>query len=259
MYDKIYKIFLDSDIDIIDSNKLIEYIKFCLDNDLKIATKLTTSRHHILPKSLFKEYSDLNKNLWNSAHLSYSDHYIAHSILAQSIHNTKIIGAWWMMNFKDKITKDISGEKLIGEKVYSELFAKAVLETSIRNANKVVCRLKENPDEYISVPSEEYKCNRHLYLGATEGKISVIEKISGNKIFITSEEYKCNKNIYTFHKTNSIVKQSSIDKMIKTNSKIESNGKTKGQNSSIKGINTLKNTIMEDGRTRFEHINNTRG
>jgi hypothetical protein len=39
--------------------------------------------HHILPKKLFPEFKNFNKNNWNCARLPYRDHYIAHYLLCK--------------------------------------------------------------------------------------------------------------------------------------------------------------------------------
>jgi len=41
--------------------------------------------HHILPQFMFKEYSNLSKNKWNSVYLSKRAHFIAHYILAKGV------------------------------------------------------------------------------------------------------------------------------------------------------------------------------
>ena len=85
-------------LNVIDENKVLEYINFCLENDEKCKTKFETASHHILPKSIFKEFACLKTNLWNSVHLTHKNHYIAHSILAEAINEKEIIYAWKRMN-----------------------------------------------------------------------------------------------------------------------------------------------------------------
>lgn len=49
-------------------------------NGIKVKNK--TELHHILPKSIFKEFKNLSKNKWNGVHLSFYDHCLAHYYLA---------------------------------------------------------------------------------------------------------------------------------------------------------------------------------
>ena len=47
--------------------------------DIKI--KGQTELHHILPGSVFPEYTNLNEHKWNGVHLTYKEHYICHLLL----------------------------------------------------------------------------------------------------------------------------------------------------------------------------------
>jgi hypothetical protein len=51
-----------NDVDIFWINRYIRFLSiFKLDKSIKNETQ----KHHILPKSIFSEYSDLNINKWN--------------------------------------------------------------------------------------------------------------------------------------------------------------------------------------------------
>lgn len=63
---------------------LNRYIKFVLRFKLDIQIN-KTQKHHILPKSLFPEYSDLTTNKWNESILPIRAHIITHYMLAKSI------------------------------------------------------------------------------------------------------------------------------------------------------------------------------
>jgi len=66
-----------------NSNRwLIRYFKFI--NFCKL-TNYRDEVHHILPRALFPEYSNLNENVWNSIQLSYRQHLISHYILAKAV------------------------------------------------------------------------------------------------------------------------------------------------------------------------------
>lgn len=85
----------------IDSNKidqdfLIWYILYChsaIENDNTIKTE----KHHILPKKLFPEFSNLNKNSWNLATLNLTDHFYVHYLLSKAINSKSTRFAFNMM------------------------------------------------------------------------------------------------------------------------------------------------------------------
>jgi len=93
-------------------SKIQQYIDFCNDNAVsKIKGK--TSHHHILPKKLFPEYSNLNENPWNGVHLLYSDHYYAHWLLSEAVDNYTILSAFCSMHNKDLKNGRIEEKDLI--------------------------------------------------------------------------------------------------------------------------------------------------
>lgn len=66
--------------------------------------------HHILPKSMFPQFSDLGEHVFNSARLTGRQHFIAHWMLAKA-YGGKMWSAFWMMcNRVD--------QKVISSKVY---------------------------------------------------------------------------------------------------------------------------------------------
>ena len=103
-----------------DEGKLLEYVDFCIINNKQKHTKRQTEKHHILLSSIFKQYSDLNIHKWNSTFLTYSDHYLAHSLFAEAIGHNSAVFAWWNMNSQNK-TKVESQEDIIGPERYKEL------------------------------------------------------------------------------------------------------------------------------------------
>lgn len=251
MKTKILNEFLTSDLNITNNDKLIQYIDFCIDNNTS-KTPTKTSHHHILPKGIFEQYENLNGNPWNGAHLTYENHYIAHSILAEAINHPTIIGAWWGMSHVDKDTKSINGLEIIGSKKHAELFENAVKETSERNSGLVLCRLKSQPQETIKVATEEYHSNRHLYLSNTEGKVSVTEIATGNKLYINKEDY--NKEIHNFHKTGSIRSKESIEQERITKQTVGEDGLTISQRAAYKGQETHKKKLEAQGIDYKEYL-----
>ena len=104
-----------------NNDKLIEYVDFCCNNNIGKHHKNVTEKHHILPKSLFKEFEDLSIHKWNATFITYENHYIAHSLLFEAFYDDELIFAWWNMNSQNinKLTK--TPEDIIGPERYKEL------------------------------------------------------------------------------------------------------------------------------------------
>lgn len=60
---------------------IIKYVNFCVENNKHKHTKFLTNAHHILPRSLFREYINFKENPWNRSFLTHSDHLDAHKML----------------------------------------------------------------------------------------------------------------------------------------------------------------------------------
>lgn len=122
MKNKILQEFLNSDIKIKSQQKLEEYIDFCLVNDLGNKIINETEYHHILPDELFPNFSNLSENKFNGVHLTFDNHYKAHSILILATSNPSMSFAWNSMNNMNVKNNRISNpEDLIGPQVYSQL------------------------------------------------------------------------------------------------------------------------------------------
>lgn len=63
--------------------RYINFIFACMEKNCTLPKSTYTERHHILPKAntLFPEYKNLKKNLWNKARLTPEQHFVAHHIL----------------------------------------------------------------------------------------------------------------------------------------------------------------------------------
>lgn len=116
-------------------DNLIKYIEFCLDNVEE--SGIYTENHHILPKCIYPEFSDLKEHPWNSAKLSYENHYIAHSIIMEAFKSTKLIYGWSLMN---GCTGKFLGRKpkeLIGPELYSALKTFFLMEQKNRDYSHI--------------------------------------------------------------------------------------------------------------------------
>lgn len=94
-----------STLKVINEETLIKYVDFCFNKNLGTVYKENnyskSSLHHILPKSLFPEYSNLKENIWNGSHLLYADHYYAHWLLTEAIDDYGQSHAFLAMHNKD--------------------------------------------------------------------------------------------------------------------------------------------------------------
>ena len=116
----------DDRIKIKSVNKLKKYINWCLSRDLKQRKQnKLVDYHHILPKSIFKEYKDLRKNPFNGTYLEVRDHYKAHYYLALAIDNREAVMAWYRMHntlvslgFGDDLEKDAKIYELLRKRYY---------------------------------------------------------------------------------------------------------------------------------------------
>ena len=187
MREKILKLFYEKISDYIKCKKALEkYIEFCLDNNLMERTT-SSELHHILPKSknLFPEYSNLKENSWNGTHLTYSNHYIAHSLLVDAIHHQSVIYAWHRIN---KLSTPECKE-LIGAEKYSEL----------RNEHKQIV-IEYNKTRTLSKESKQKMSD------SNKNKVSAKCLITGEKLKVSKEEFDNNDSLVGHSKDTVIVK-----------------------------------------------------
>ena len=177
---------------------LEEYIEFCLRNSNKDKYDCI---HHILPKSRllpFERYSNLRENPWNSAYLSYADHFKVHWMLAMAIKHKSISFAFNSMKNTDisngRITEDIVDH-------YSEYYGELRKENSSfmseQLSNYVVCIDSEN--NTIRVDRDEYSNNKQKYKTHSDEIFNVTEILTGKSIRIHRSEY--DKSLHKFHLT----------------------------------------------------------
>jgi len=180
-------------LNVLNNDKLIEYIEFCITKDCKERIQGETELHHILPKgkTLFPEYKDLKEYKWNGVHLKYSDHYIAHSLLAEAVNDRGVIYAWNRMRISN------SGFEL-SSKIYESLRKRhldIVKETSsISNTGKVdviindkIVKIDKLDPRYISGELVSHHKGKKL---SEETKQKISESLSGRKNGALSEETK---------------------------------------------------------------------
>lgn len=166
---------------------LKEYVKFCEENNAEYGEK-----HHILPRALFPEFSNLNKNKWNQTTLTPENHYIAHAMLSESLNEPSMDYAWYAMNNKN-FYDDSAPIELIGPEKHTVLLEKRNRAVSERMKNKVTAK-DLNTGKNVQVSKEEFYSSDNL-VGATIGKggehlknqVSVL--IDGKGVRINKEDF----------------------------------------------------------------------
>lgn len=176
--------------DDLDAELLDEYLDFCLfsntENDKKI------ERHHILPKSLFNEYS---KNTDNIAKLSPKNHYLAHEFLVRIFKNSIEMMRAFNLMCNTKHNKKIV---FISKEDYENIKNKLYENQSIKFKGCVTVYdslLGKN----VFIHKSEVLKNPQRYLSVFKNKLSALNNKTEKLERITSEEYEKNKNLYSFH------------------------------------------------------------
>lgn len=181
----VLKKYNDLDVELLD-----EYLDFCLfsntENDKKI------ERHHVLPKSLFKEYS---KNTDNIVKLSPKNHYLAHEFLVRIFKNS--IEMQYAFNLMCN-TKHDKKTVFISKEDYQNIKNKLRENMSVRFKGHTTV-YDSLLDKNVSIHKSEVLKNPQRYLSAFKNKLSALNNKTGKLERITSDEYKKNKNLYSFH------------------------------------------------------------
>jgi len=243
MTSKIVNYFLNSDINIVNIEKLNEYVVFCLDNDIdKIKNK--TELHHILPKSIFPEFENLNIHKWNGVNLTYESHYLAHCLLIEGIDNYNMNSAWSIMNFcNPKLNKINNPEYLIGPKRYAllrENWIKSHIEhltkEFIKDGN-VTTLAKENGKKSSNTVKKEF---------IKDGKITTIskERAKLNSKTVKKEYIDEQGTLTSIAKERAIISSDSMKKEFIKDGKITTLAKERGKISSM----SMKKEFIKDGK-----------
>jgi hypothetical protein len=236
MKNKILQEFLDSNIKIISKEKLEQCIEYCIYKNQENSITGKTSYHHILPRKLFPEYSNLNENPWNGVHLLHSDHYYVHWLLTEAIDSYSMLNAFCSMHNKDTKNGRIEEKDLIP-------------------ADEFQKKMEERSRRYTIWYKENIKKMR--ILNRKHSEFMKKEILIGGKRQSISQYYA---NIRSIKEQNTFIDGKSllelrIEKIVKARKmngwdtskhqkamkKVEENGKTKQQNTTDKMVNTRKN------------------
>lgn len=198
---------------VIDNEKIIEYIDFCINNNLHHHIPGATELHHILPKSKslpFTRFENLSANKWNGVYLSYENHYIAHKMLALAASDDAVVYAWWNLSTINKSNefKKISKEeyKNLRER-HSSIVSKAQTQRNkdpnvILKRKKTMSTLDENGNSKFKIQGQ--KISKTLKeRGSARGennpmfkKVPIKERNNPNNRFCVSSEEEYDKTKY---------------------------------------------------------------
>ena len=219
--------FKNSNIKIKSSIKLKEYIDFCISNNEKNHTSFSTEHHHILPKAkdCFPEFLNLKIHTWNGSYLSYENHFIAHSLLAEAVDNKSVQYSFIMLSNMSENT-DTELYALLKKKASTNhsKFQMEVGEDGLTNAKRAGLKISKTRN------SREWK----------EGAgLKAIERQKETKL---SQEWK------------ERVGNEAIRKTKEMNSEIEENGNTKARNTALKAAKTCRTIIDDNGLSIKENM-----
>lgn len=111
------------------------YLELMASNSKNLKKKGETEEHHILPKSIFPEFSNLRKYKWNKVNLSYYDHFMAHVYLANT-GNYHMLSALKIMSEMNLDRFDSDTKEIIAD-IYSKKKAECILKQSAYMKNKM--------------------------------------------------------------------------------------------------------------------------
>lgn len=173
----------------VDQRQMSRYLKF-----IEKAEGTGNVNHHILPKSLFPEFTDLNINKWNNAKLSERHHFIAHLLLWKACNNKEMTYAFNMMNNFAKVKTSKLYEKLreefkeqLKEDVKDrEKFGTLGLTTVIdKNGNRF--SVATDDPRYLSGELTHFMKGRKKHYPTTKGQVTVKDK-DGNTFNVKKDD-----------------------------------------------------------------------
>lgn len=252
-------------LDVINDEKLIEYVEFCLSNKTN-KIKFKSALHHILPGAKllpFGKYKNLKETPWNGVYLLHKDHYYAHFLLSQAVNHISILHAFRVMHLSDCKLNKLSECDLIDLNKYQDICERSKREFSKyfkgSNAKKAAAKMVKTKKQTICENGKSILENSTIKRNIT--RINTIDengksinKINGEKTRETrlNDIDKNNKNSYQ-HTANTIYNNRDKEYRVK---KSENSAQTMKKNGTY--IKTAKkhkkyqNEIMLSGMTRAQ-------
>lgn len=165
-------------------DKFINYIK-----NKEPRSTVYTENHHIIPRCM-KGKDDES----NMIRLTLREHFLAHWLLWKSYPTyLPLVSAFLQMNNKNPNTeKPFQGR--LTSRTYEKLKTQCYEQLGELMKDKVY--LKNEKGETIVMSKNDYAA-QDKYKFHTSGKVSVIDKLSGERVYIESEIYQNNKDQYT--------------------------------------------------------------
>lgn len=133
-YSKLFSIPFSSELYL---NRYAKFIESCLEKNKDLPLDVYTEKHHILPKSLFPEFSNLKKYRWNMAILTGRQHFIAHMMLWKSFRNEAT-------TYSANMMRNRFGDKNRNSRLYEQIRIEHSKYSGEKNKNFFPARDSEN-------------------------------------------------------------------------------------------------------------------
>ena len=152
--------------------------------------------HHILPKSIFKEYKNLKDNPWNGVLLTAKEHFICHILIYKHYKKSDMKKQeWQMFNAINKMMFSNKYQIRYTSNTYQYLKNKTV---NINSINKMAA-FNNITKKIVYISTEEYY-NNHIYSHPCENTVPYKNIITGETGRIDKEEFINNPNLVSTNK-----------------------------------------------------------
>lgn len=173
-------------VNVLDKDILKLYINFCFENN---DFNCNGEEHHILPKSLFPEYSDFSIHDFNKTKLSYTNHLKAHYLLILSIESEEMLYAFNMMNnfYNKNNIANLENYELL------KIQFKEMLKTSKwskSNKDKKWMFKNGNYESVHATNINEYLCNGWIFQSHTKDTIWKNNGLISKRVQSDDETFK---------------------------------------------------------------------
>lgn len=148
-------------------NRYIKFLEYCKKQNVKLTgNDKNTTFHHILPKSIWPEYSSFYKNKWNAILLTHRQHFIVHIILSNCL-GGKMNTALFMMckearKYEYKVTNrtyEIARGRCVGKNHRSHIKTKYKFKNTKTGEIRICTRYDLSVNENI-----HKECIRSLFI-----------------------------------------------------------------------------------------------
>lgn len=186
--ESIYNTLLPKSICNLNLKRYVRFIEHCRTQDTSQFEE--TEDHHILPQSIYPEYSNFKEYPWNRVTLSHRQHFIAHWMLARALGGGMSYAFWKMANTNGQKGK---GKIVVSSRVYAEAKRRSIefIKEYWNNPENVKRAMANRQESCIRNRTYEKLSGSHKeYAQTPEGKVDYEER--GRKAHETKTKY----NIY---------------------------------------------------------------